>query len=83
MTGRPRIGYCLALVAASLVLPALGAAGPVYLSGAPLPGFALLGCAVRFACLRSQSRARIVLRASLIYLPGLLALLVLDGIRHG
>jgi protoheme IX farnesyltransferase len=81
--GRQMIGYSLALIAASLALPALGAAGPIYLAGALLLGVGLLVCAVRFARLRSLSRARVVLRASLVYLPGLLALLVLDGIRHG
>jgi protoheme IX farnesyltransferase len=83
LVGRQMIGFSLALITASLALPVLGAAGPVYLVGALLLGFGLLACAVGFACRRSLARARVVLRASLIYLPGLLALLVLDGIRHG
>jgi protoheme IX farnesyltransferase len=82
-TGRQMICYCLALVVASLALAVLGAAGPVYLAGALLLGIGFLACAVRFACLRSLSRARVVLRASLIYLPALLTLLVLNRILHG
>jgi heme o synthase len=82
MIGRQMIGYSLALITASVALPAVGAAGPVYLAGALVLGVGLLACAVRFACLRSLSRARVVLRASLVYLPGLLTLLVVDGILH-
>jgi protoheme IX farnesyltransferase len=83
LIGRQMVGYSLALLTVSVALPILGTAGPVYLAGAVLLGVGFLTCAVRFACLRSLSRARVVLRASLIYLPGLLALLVLDGLRHG
>jgi protoheme IX farnesyltransferase len=83
MTGRQMICYCLALIPVSLVLPVLGVAGPVYLAGALLLGVGLLACAVCFARLRSLSRARVVLRASLIYLPALLTLLVLDRLLHG
>ena len=57
-------------------------AGPVYAGGALLLGVGLLACAMRFAFLPSASRARVVLWASLIYLPGLLALLVVDGITR-
>jgi heme o synthase len=80
MTGRQMIGYSLALITGSLALPVLGAAGPIYVGGALLLGFGLLACAIRFARLPSLSRARVVLWASLVYLPGLLTLLVLDGI---
>jgi len=37
----------------------------------------------RFSLRRSTARARAVLRASLIYLPALLTLWLLDGIPHG
>jgi heme o synthase len=83
MIGRQMIGYSLALLTASLLPPVLGAAGPVYLAGALLLGIGFLACAARFAILRSLSRARVVLLASLIYLPGLLTLLVVNGVRHG
>jgi protoheme IX farnesyltransferase len=80
MTGRQMVCYCLALVAASLTPLVVGGAGPAYLAGALLLGTGFLVCAVGFARRRSLARARAVLRASLIYLPALLTLWVLDGI---
>jgi protoheme IX farnesyltransferase len=80
MIGRLMVCYCLALLAASLAPLVLGGGGPVYLAGALLLGIGFLACAVGFARDRSVARARVVLRASLIYLPALLILLLLDGI---
>jgi heme o synthase len=82
MIGRQMVCYCLALVAASLMPVVVGGAGPVYLAGALLLGLGFLVCAVGFAQRRSLARARAVLRASLIYLPALLTLLLLDAIPH-
>jgi protoheme IX farnesyltransferase len=82
MTGRQMLGYCLALVAASLAPFVAGGAGSVYLAGALVLGVGFLVCAIGFARRRSLERARTVLRASLIYLPALLTLLILDGMRH-
>src|SRR5262249_37364561 len=82
MIGRQMICYCLALVAASLAPLVVGGAGWVYLAGALLLGVGFLACAVGFARRRSRTRARIVLRASLIYLPALLTLLLLNTIPH-
>jgi heme o synthase len=83
MSGRQMVWYCIALVVASLMPLVVGGAGPIYLGGALLLGVGFMTSAVGFACRRSLSRARLVLRASLIYLPLLLALLLLDGIPHG
>jgi protoheme IX farnesyltransferase len=77
-SGRQMVCYCLALVAASIALLAVHGAGTIYLAGALLLGIGFLACAVGFAWQRSVSRARIVLRASLIYLPALLTLLLLE-----
>ena len=82
MIGRQMIGYSVALIPVSLALLVLRTAGPVYAGGALFLGLGLLACAMRFALLPSASRARVVLWASLIYLPGLLALLVVDGITR-
>ena len=82
LIGRLMVCYCLALLAASLAPLALGGAGPVYLAGALLLGISFLACAVGFARRRSVARARVVLRASLIYLPALLMLLLWAGIPH-
>jgi hypothetical protein len=43
-------------------------------------GAGFLGFALAFWQVRSLARARGVLRASLIYLPTLLALLLMDGV---
>ena len=79
MTGRQMVLYCLTLIPVSLTPAALGLAGPFYLVGALLLGLMFLGSAVGFIRSRSVPQARRVLRASLIYLPALLALLLADG----
>ena len=76
MIGRLMVCYCLALLAASLTPLVLGGGGPVYLAGVLSLGIGFLACAVGFARSRSIARARVVLRASLIYLPALLMLLL-------
>jgi protoheme IX farnesyltransferase len=78
LTGRHMVTYCLALLPASLGPVLLGEAGLLYLGGAVLLGLAFLASALKFQRLRSVGQARRVLRASLLYLPGLLALLLLD-----
>ena len=78
-TGRQMVVYCLALIPASLVPATMGLAGPFYLVGAIAIGWMFLNCALLFARAASDARARRMLQASLIYLPALLALLILDG----
>jgi protoheme IX farnesyltransferase len=80
MVGRLMVCYCLALLAVSLAPLVLGGGGPVYLAGAVLLGISFLACAVAFALSRSVVWARVMLRASLIYLPALLLLLLWAGI---
>jgi protoheme IX farnesyltransferase len=79
MSARQMVGYCLALLPASLMPLLLGRAGLFYLSGAIILGAGFLGLALAFWRVRSPARARGVLQASLIYLPALLALLLMDG----
>ena len=79
ITSRQMVGYCLALIPASLMPVFLHQAGTLYLGGALVLGVAFLGTAIGFLCDRSVMRARRVLRASLIYLPALLALLLING----
>ena len=78
LTGRQMVVYALALVPVSLAPVLQGVAGPVYLGGAVILGGGFLASAVAFARASSTGQARRVLRASLLYLPGLLALLLLD-----
>ncbi len=77
-TSQNMILYCLALLAVSLQPVLYGDAGLLYLGGAVLLGLAFLATALSFRRGRSYSQARRVLRGSLVYLPGLLALLLLD-----
>lgn len=77
-TAQNMILYCLALLAVSVQPVLWGSAGVLYLGGAILLGLAFLATALGFKRWRSLCQARRVLRASLVYLPGLLALLLLD-----
>jgi protoheme IX farnesyltransferase len=77
-TSQNMILYCLALLVVSLQPVLYGDAGLLYLGGAVLLGLAFLATALGFRRWRTHCQARRVLRASLVYLPGLLALLLLD-----
>ena len=78
-TSRSMIAWCVALLLVSLLPLWFGPARWAYAAGAVLLGLAFLGGALRFRHERTVARARTVLRLSLLYLPGLLALLLLDG----
>jgi protoheme IX farnesyltransferase len=78
LTARHMVTWCLALIPASLVPVLLGQAGVTYLGGAAVLGLLFLASALRFQKTPAVGPARKVLRASLVYLPGLLALLLLD-----
>ena len=78
MTARQMIGYSLVLLPASLAPSVLGSAGPMYFFGALALGLGLLVFALRFAWSASAARARGMLRASLMYLPALFTLMVLE-----
>jgi protoheme IX farnesyltransferase len=81
-TSRQMVHYCLVLIPASLLPVALGLTGPAYALGAVLLGLGFLASSLRFAQRCSDSQARRVLRASLVYLPALLALLLADGLSQ-
>jgi protoheme IX farnesyltransferase len=78
LTGRQMVTWCLALIPASLAPGLLGAAGPLYIAGALLLGLGFLQRCLQFQQKRGTPQARQVMRASLLYLPGLLGLLLLD-----
>jgi protoheme IX farnesyltransferase len=82
-TGRQMAIYCLALMPVSLAPVALRQAGTVYLIGAFALGGYFLARALAFMMRNSAFNARQALRASLIYLPALLALWLLEGLTHG
>jgi heme o synthase len=74
------VRYCLALIPVSLLPAVLGMAGPFYLAGATVLGLFFLRSALGFARDSSVPAARGVLRTSLVYLPALLLLLLVDGL---
>jgi protoheme IX farnesyltransferase len=80
MTGRQMVSYCLALIPVSLVPVLFLQAGVVYAVGAVFLGLGFLRAAFGFWRQTSTSNARRVLHASLVYLPLLLALLLLEAL---
>ncbi len=79
-TARRMASYCVLLIAVSLAPVFWGQAHALYAAGAVLLSLGFLARALAFGAERSDRRARKVLRASLLYLPGLLALLMLDRV---
>jgi protoheme IX farnesyltransferase len=78
-TATQMVGFCLVLVPLSLVPVISHMTGPIYLIGAVLLGIYFLASTLAFWRHNSVAQARRVLRASLIYLPALLALLLFNG----
>jgi protoheme IX farnesyltransferase len=81
-TARRMVLFSLALVPISLLPKFVAMAGDLYLFGALALGLAYLFAGVRAVSERSIPRARQVLLASIVYLPLLYGLLVLDGSRY-
>jgi protoheme IX farnesyltransferase len=78
MAGRQALLYSLALLPVSL-LPALrGDAGPVYVVAALALGALYGGASLSFAVRETPARARAVLLASLVYLPALFSITLMD-----
>ena len=79
-TGRQAVLYALALVPVSLMPTLLGMAGRPYFAGALLLGLLFLATAVHFMLRPGEpARARRLFRLSLVYLPAVMMLLVVDG----
>lgn len=77
-TCRHILGFCALLLAASVMPAALGMAGRVYLTGALILGAGMLAAGIGLALTRATPAARHLLRASIVYLPLLLLLTVID-----
>jgi protoheme IX farnesyltransferase len=77
-TARQMVLYGAALVPVSLLPAVLGLAGAVYFAGSLALGIALLGFCFAFAATRSTAAARRLMLASVLYLPAVLTVLVLD-----
>jgi heme o synthase len=78
--GRQSVLYAAALVPVSLAPAALGLMGSLYLVGALALGLSYLGFGIAFAVRRSTAEARRLMLASLLYLPAVLLVMLLDRI---
>jgi heme o synthase len=78
VTGQQIISYTLLLVPVSLLPAVTGLAGAVYLVGASVLGLGFLFFSARAALVRTTWQARQLLLASVLYLPALFALMVLN-----
>jgi heme o synthase len=81
-TGRQAVSHTLGLLVASLCPAVFGLSGAVYLFGALVLGIVFLAFALMFARALSTARARQLFFVSIIYLPLLLTLMVLDKVRY-
>jgi protoheme IX farnesyltransferase len=77
-TARQSLLYAAALVPVSILPSALGLAGPVYAASALVLGLAFIGVGVKFAFTRTTANARLLFLTSLVYLPVVWALMMLD-----
>ena len=81
-TGRQAVSHTLGLLTVSLLPFALRLAGQVYLLGALVLGLLFLGFAILFSRQLTRARARQLFFASILYLPLLLAVMVIDKLKH-
>ncbi len=77
-TARRMLGYSLVLAAVSVLPFLLGLCGPFYLAAAAVLGLMMLRSALQAYRLRTTIAASGVMRASIIYLPLLLAAMAFD-----
>ena len=79
-TERQIVSNCAALLVVGILPTLLGVAGGVYFAAALLLGVGFLGCGIAAAWHPSPRAARRLLLASLVYLPLLLAALIVDKV---
>jgi len=75
---RQIILYCCTLIPISLLPTSFGVTGNAYMFGALLAGLIYLGYGVAVALFRSQVAARRLLRVSILYLPAVFLMMVID-----
>lgn len=81
-TGRQAISHTLGLLTVSLLPFLFQMTGRIYLLGALVLGTAFIGFALLFACELTLRRARQLFFTSILYLPLLMGLMVLDKLKH-
>ncbi len=72
--------YAAALLPVSLVPTLLGLTGAVYFFGALALGVGYAAASAALTAAATAARARLVFLASIVYLPALLTLMVLDKV---
>jgi protoheme IX farnesyltransferase len=83
VTGRQTILYGLALIPVSFMPAVLRMTGPGYLAAAFVLGLAFLGFGINCAARKRRGDARWLFLVSIIYLPLLLAVMMLDKASRG
>ena len=78
VTGQQIIAYSLMLLPVSLLPAVLGLSGRIYLISAIVLGLLFLASSVRAALSKSNQHARQLLLASVLYLPMLFGVMVLN-----
>jgi protoheme IX farnesyltransferase len=81
-TARQAVSHTLALMLVSLLPVALRLAGPVYFWGALLCGLLFLASSLQFSRTLTARTARQMFFVSILYLPVLLGLMVIDKIKY-
>ena len=77
---RQILAFLMALLPVSLIPAFLGKAGYAYLLGAGILGLGFLGYGARLAASRTNAQAKRLVLASIVYLPLVFALLMVDKI---
>ena len=83
VTGRQAVLYASALLPVTLMPVAMRMAGPVYLVSAFVMGLAFLAFAINCAARKRRSDARWLFLVSIMYLPALLGVMMLDKAGKG
>jgi protoheme IX farnesyltransferase len=83
VTGRQAVLYASALLPVTLMPVAMRMAGPVYLVSAFVMGLAFLGFAINCAARKRRADARWLFLVSIMYLPALLGVMMLDKAGRG
>ena len=81
ITGQQIVLYTIMLLPISLLPTAINLTGQVYFYGAIVLGLVFLFFSLRTAIIRSSLEARRLLQASVLYLPLLLILMVLNQVN--
>lgn len=77
-SGLQSVVYSVLLLTVSVLPWVFGVCGELYLTGALISGLGMLAAAVAFSLLRTRRRAGVLFALSILYLPVVMSLMVLD-----